>query len=499
MIKSMFTPANRYKKATRSYRRRSSNNKSFWLGRLLFSSGSQYLTTIVSAILLSAFVFSGFLLFRFSDSQDLLNRGRKQMAQGKVAWASRTFETLVNRHPDQYEGHLLLGQAYLQLGERKKAEQEFVTASALQQKLGKNSADPSAELAMGRLAIARKQYAEAEKQFLNVAKTSPKNIEVRQALFDLYQDWANRLIEDNKPLEQALSKYDKAWLYVSDFEQERRLKSSWLALIRQYTEQQIKQQHYAPVIQLLERSLKLNYDPELLNQLAATHEKKGDLPQAITWYRKAFESNPTQMGLKLSAVLIRQGEALAKAGKTDEANLLFAEAKKVSKTASIPLDTIYPIELSKVKLRTLVSADTDEVQPELTVTFANDAKTQALPYLMARVQFYANDQLVGETKQIIATHTMPLPAHKQAKRTVVFKPAEALNLYQLENQSLVARLSVAYNEGESPNWKQLQAEEITIKRHPDPEPSDTGLPSATRHQTPDTHTGVMEVLPAPPQ
>jgi tetratricopeptide (TPR) repeat protein len=451
-------------KAKRSRRPVRRRPKQFLLGRLYLGLPSQYATTIISAILLSAFVFSGFLLFRYSDTHDLLNRGRKQMAQGKVAWAAKTLETLVNHHPDHYDGLLLLGQAYLQLGERKKAEQAFMAASLLQSKAGMDSKDPNAGLALGKLAMARKQYADAEKQFLQMAKLHPKNAEVRKALFNLYHDWANRLLEDKKPLDQPLSKFEKAWEYVSDYDEQDQLKSAWLATMRQYVEDQVKQKHFDNAIRMLERVLKVNYDPEMQVQLASTYERKGDLNNAIAGYRKAFTSNPPIIGMKLSSLLVKKGEQLAKAGKADEAAALFAEAKQVSNTASIPLDTIYPIKLSQVKLSYDNNLDTDEVHPELHVTFANGAKNKPLPFLAARVQFFANDQLLGEVRQPVATAEDPLQENKQAPKTLVFRPTESLNLYQLEGKPLIARLSVAYNDGDKPSWKQLLAEEVVVHR-----------------------------------
>ena len=478
-------------KARRSRRPVRRRPKQFLLGRLYLGLPSQYATTIISAVLLSAFVFSGFLLFRYSDTQDLLNRGRKQMAQGKVAFAARTLESLVNKNPDNYEGLLLLGQAYLQLGERKKAEQAFSAALLLQNKGGINSKDPKAALSLGKLAMARKQYAEAEKQFLQVEQQFPKSPEVRQALFGLYHDWANRLVEDEKPLEQSLSKFEKAWTYVSDYTEQGRLKSSWFAVMRQYVEGQIKQKHFDTAIRVLERSLKLSFDTELQMQLASTYEKKGDLDKAIDWYRKAFNGNPPIIGMKLSSLLVLRGQQLAKAGKSDEAAAMFAEAKQVSSTASIPLDTIYPVKLSQVKLTYDNNLDTDEVHPELRVTFANGNKTKPLPFLAARVQFFANDQLLGEVVQPVAQPENPLDANAAGPKALVFKPLESLNLYQLEGKPLVARLSVSYSEGEHPNWKQIRAEEITIRRaNPtvlnDPMSPPEGMPG-------------VEVIPEPPQ
>jgi tetratricopeptide (TPR) repeat protein len=449
------------RRSKRTTRRRT---KQFLLGRLYLGLPSQYATTIISAILLSAFVFSGFLLFRYSDTQDLLNRGRKQMAQGKMAWAAKTLENLVNHNPEHMEAHLLLGQAYLQLGERKKAEQQFLSANALQNKTGTPATGPEAGLALGKLAMSRKHYAEAETQFLKMAKTHPKNTEVRQALFDLYRDWGDRLVEDAKPLQEPINKYELAWTYVTDYEQQSRLKSSWLAVLRQYVEQQTKQRHYDPAIKTLERAIKLNYDAELLVQVAGIYEKKNDIEHAITWYRKAYASNPALVGVKLSTLLLKKGEGLAKAGKTAEAEALFAEAKKVSKTASIPLDVLFPLKVTDVKLTYENNLTTDEVQPVLNATFANSAKGKALNFLVARVQFFANDQMVSEVKLPVASPDSPLAENETRRKPLVFKPAESLNLYQLEGKPLVARLSVAYHEGETPNWKQLRAEEVLVQR-----------------------------------
>jgi hypothetical protein len=51
-------------------------------------------------MLLSALVFSGVLLLDASNSQDHLHQAKQFMEEGKVAWAVKDLEALIEEHPD---------------------------------------------------------------------------------------------------------------------------------------------------------------------------------------------------------------------------------------------------------------------------------------------------------------------------------------------------------------------------------------------------------------
>jgi tetratricopeptide (TPR) repeat protein len=230
-----------------------------FFGNFYLNPSVQYLTTIVSAIALAGFVFSGFLLFRFTDEEDLINRGRMQLSEGKVAWAARTFQTLVNHHRDSYEGHLLLGQAYLQLDERRKAEQEFELAASLKGRTG----GQAPEIALSKVAMAQGDFFKSEQILLKAYKRHRKDADVRQAMFELYEHWGSVLAEaPQKDYAEIVNKYTLALNYVKDYQAQQAVEDKLIDAIHMHTDRLITMKEYPEAVRLLKLSLRLSICPK---------------------------------------------------------------------------------------------------------------------------------------------------------------------------------------------------------------------------------------------
>ncbi len=444
-------------------------NRNAFVGAFYRNPAIQYATTVVSAIALAGFIFSGILLFRYADTADLISQGQRQMSEGKVALAARTFQILVNRHPESYEGHLLLGKAYLELDERRKAEQEFKIASSLKTR-GRGITGEGAEIAMSKLAIAQKDFNKAEDLLIKAYKKSPRDEELQEALFELYETWGDTLSEEpNKDYNEIIKKYEKSLRYVDEYRLEEMVKEKLMGIIAVYTDELRVQKDHKKIIRLLSKSLKYQYLPDSMIQIAESYEKLNQLDDAIDWYRKAFDANPSVVSIRLTDVLVKRGRQLLDEKKPEEAQKYFDEADQISKLANIPLDTLYPVKATEVHMASVIDGETGEFEPKVNVKFVNEAD-RPLNFLLAKAVFLSGDEEVAVITETVATPEEPLgvKGSKAATRTLTLKPENKLNIHQLKKPQLQVRISVAYSEGPNQAWKVKALQEAAIKR---PEPT----------------------------
>lgn len=443
--------------------RRRRQRKTFF-GNFYQNPQVQYLTTIVSAIALAGFVFSGFLLFRFTDEEDLINRGRMQLAEGKVAWAAKTFQTLVSHHSDSYEGHLLLGQAYLQLDERRKAEQEFEIAASLKNKGG----DSAPEIALSKVAMAQGDFAKAEEILNKAYRRNRKDKDVRQAMFELYNQWGDTLNEPaDKDYGLIVQKFQNALRYASDYQDQQGVEEKLVDAIHTYTDRLIAMKDYDTALHLLKVSLRFKYLPETLVQIADTYGKKNDLDASIDWYRKAFDANPNVIGLRFTNVLVQKGQQLMDQKKPDEAQKYFEEADKISQQAKVPLDNLYPVTVSSVKITSSFDAATGEFEPTVNVKLSNDA-SRDLGFLAVKAEFISGSDTVAQATEEAAGPGNPLPMKNSAApgksvRTVTLKPDTPLNVHSLQGGKVTVKISIAYRDGKDAEWKVKSIQETTVR------------------------------------
>lgn len=436
--------------------------RQIFFGNFYLNPSVQYLTTIVSAIALAGFVFSGFLLFRFTDEEDLINRGKMQLMEGKVAWAAKTFQTLVSHHRDSYEGHLLLGQAYLQLDERRKAEQEFELAASFKKKSG----DSSPDIAMSKVSMARGDFASAEKRLYDAWRRNRLDPKIKQARYELYEHWGNTLSEaEPKDYASIVQKYQTALHYVNDYQDQQAVEEKLIDAIRAYTDKLISMKDYGTAIQQLKISLRFKYLPDTLVQIAETYSRMGNLDDSIEWYRKAFEVNPEVVGLRLTNMLVQKGQKLVADKKSDEAKAYFDEADKISQQAKVPLDSLYPVSVSSVRIKNDMDDATGEFEPTVDIKLSNDA-SRDLSFLSVRAEFISGNETLALSSEQVATPDKPLSmagGHGKSTVTVSLKPDSKLNVHALQGGKMTVKISIAYRDGNDAVWKLKSIQEATIQ------------------------------------
>jgi Tfp pilus assembly protein PilF len=439
--------------------------RQIFLGNFYLNPSVQYLTTIVSAIALAGFVFSGFLLFRFTDEEDLINRGKMQLMEGKVAWAAKTFQTLVTHHRDSYEGHLLLGQAYLQLDERRKAEQEFEIAASLKNKSG----DSSPEIALSKVAMAQRDFMRAEKILSKAWRRNRQDAEVKQAMFELYEQWGNTLSEaEPKDYAAIVQKYRTSLLYVSDYQAQQGVEEKLIEAIHAYTDRLIAMKDYGTAIQQLKVSLRFKYLPDTLVQIAEIYGRMNQVDDSIEWYRKAFEVNPNVVGLRLTNVLVQKGQQLMEEKKPDEAKKYFEEADQISQQAKVPLDNLYPVSVSSVKINNDMDDATGEFEPTVEIKLSNDS-SRDLSFLAVKAEFISGDATLAQSTEQVASPDKPLSmkstrsGRSKSTVSVSLKPDSKLNIHALQGGKMTVKISIAYRDGNDAIWKLKSIQEATIQ------------------------------------
>lgn len=524
---------------------RRQRNRQPWatISRILLEPRLQYVLIFVSALTFAALLFSGFLLFRYSDTQDLLNRGKQQMAEGKVALAAKTFQLLVSRDPNHYEGHIRLGQAFLELDDKRKAEQAFKVATLLKTESGKNSPslrggmdDTLATIAVSKLALARGQYALAQEKLDALMETQKKTpasalpAELREALFDLHTSWADALYSDPQQWPNAIIHYKKAMPYAPNYALEDRFKDKLVQLMQQQADKLLQADPQSDrAVALVKESLRYQYSMDTLVRLADLYESQDQLDEALVWYRKAFEANPETMSLKYTNLLIKKGRQLVDEAKPEEAAAYFEEARRIGEMAQLGQDQLFPVAVHSLRLQ-LEDANpyAQEFRPVVQFRLENRAD-KPLDFLVGKVVFYSGDRKLAEVEQPLLNPPevlqplynppakapapldgkAPIEAEKQKPasvaskknanaKTITLKLGERLTTHQLKGRPMTVKVYVAYQEGESQQWylKALRDVRVVIALPPKPK-EETETP---QHQQPEMIlTPVPPRSPAPPR
>jgi len=334
--------------------RRRSRTNPLWpfLSRVFYlDPQKQYILIILSAVAMATLVFSGLLLFRQSDHGDMMTRGEWLMKQGKVALAAREFEQVVRRYRNSYEAHLALGKAYMEIDEPQKAAKEFKVASLL--KVG-NPRESGAHIAISRLMIAEGKYEDAERELVKAYRARPQNKkdpELQAAMVDLYEDWGDWYLEQTPAnYEEAFLKFSTGLRFVKSDQAQLSLKDKLVSSAKLLSDVYDNNKDYDKAIAVMKRALHYQYTADNMAAISAFFEEKADVDSAIVWSRKAYELDPKRISLNLSQLLIKKGRELNEAHLPKKAEAYFAEAQKVNDTVKTPLNELYPLKTSGVKL-----------------------------------------------------------------------------------------------------------------------------------------------------
>lgn len=459
----------------------------FGLASAVLEPRAQALWLTLSLSLFGLLLLSGALLFRYSDTEDLLSRGKQYLLEGKAAWAAETFRRLVHSSPKVSEGYLRLGQAYLELGEPQLAQQAFETAALLESPAQSLSQTPAQKaIAQANLAVASGQFASAKTQLLTVLKALPPaspqtnaaQADLNEALATLHTLWGLFLLEEAHQPQQAALRFEEGLSFirpVTATQAERRAALVGRTVDALLQAQAYKAQRHGPYAQqkaLLLKALGFQYNPVILLKLAQAAQQAGQPQAALSYYEEAFTLEPALVAKPFSLWLQQEEKRLLALGKPQAAQKPAALLKQVVAQGLEPISLAWPVMVNALNLTTVVlDKDTGELKPRVQLNLSNQRAT-ALPFVQVKAIFYSGDKPLTT-----AIQTVRLLGAGQS-RSLSLQPLDELDVYKLEEGKLKAKVWVAFSEAAKPHWLNKAQVEKTVLTLPVglPKPWEPPLP-----------------------
>lgn len=420
--------------------------------------GMQLLFTVLAAIVLSGMVFSGLLVFRQSDYDDLMGRGEHLVAEGKVARAAAIYERVLSQYGEGYAVYLALGKAYLAMNEPEKARKVLEAALALKTRDG----GVEALLVKSQLLVVAKEYQPATELLHERLKTLPKDHPswktLRVALSDAYTYWADEQ-RQNGELEEALATYQKGLAAAGTYSQEEAINKDLSDIALQLAEQYLVEKKPEALIETLRPVLDISPDPALMIRLADAYQDTGELEQAITWYRRAYDSQPELIRAKLSQAMLARGKELLKEGKSAEAAPYFSEAESMiasNTSTDEAMASLYPVEISSFNVIPNFNRGALLVQPSAKIT-VKSLSHRDISDLLARLQIRTESEVLSESQATVASSEKPLtPSGKESTKSLTIGTPSALSVSSHLGSVLTLQVSVSYDGGNQWHTKAIQ-------------------------------------------
>jgi tetratricopeptide (TPR) repeat protein len=260
---------------------------------------------MLSAMVLAALIFTGFLAFKLSDDEELFRHGKQLYREGKTAWAINTFETLITHNPKHYEAYLYLGRAYLEEHNLPKAEQAFRQASLIREST-EVGAELTTAVVTANLAMIRGRYRDAEVALLPLTQHPEyqQNPEFRAVITKLYTTWGDELSQQ-AIWQRAILQYEQALQYVREVKDQKALEMRVLLCYQALIKQAQKAKDTPNLIKYYTQRLKYQHTLSDVLTLADLEKQQHHWPQALDWYRRAYQED-TALGYQPLQQALRQ-------------------------------------------------------------------------------------------------------------------------------------------------------------------------------------------------
>ena len=287
---------------------------------------------------------------------------------------------------------------------------------------------------------------------------------------------------------KVIAKYERALRYANDYRNEDTVKEKLIDCYTVYAGYLTDQKQDEQAIALMKKSLRYRYLPETLIEVASEYERIGNLDEAIVWYRKAFDANPSTISIRLTAVLMKKGRILLEEKKSEEAQRYFDEADQIGKKANLSLDEIYNVKIAEMQVVSNVDAETGAFTPKIKLRLEN-AGDRPINFMIVKAVVMAGDEEITEMTEVIASPDKPLLSPTDVEgsvsrgkesptmASVVLKPKEKLNVHMFKRGQFKVVISTAYSEGPDQVWKIKTTQEAKIQKLPTDNGSDAPVPS----------------------
>jgi tetratricopeptide (TPR) repeat protein len=422
----------------------------------------QALVTIMAALLLAGILFSGVLLLDYTNHADLLAKGKQLMKEGKVAWAADNFRKIIQQDSAHYEAHLRLGQVLLELGELEQAEHEFETAMAIKLNIAPSQRtidqDTLVSIASAKLSMIKKRWEEAEKTLMLAYEQQPNNIELKEALWVLYQQWGQNAFEQQHG-DEAITHWGQALDFVGRYKQEEETQA-WLTKGLQTAYTALEKRKALPQERLafIETALRKHYSYKLLLAKAMIYEYElKDATLALDAYRQAYQAQPQVVGLKWLEQLDVASQKAQLSGNTALSSTLEAEALTVKQALKQhqPAGKRVSVTIQSIE-RTAEDAETTEWEPKVVLNLTNHGSV-SMPYLKIKIVLSSNTQLLCSFTQEVFP---PLQAGEVRK--LVLLPKQRYLMHKLQNGLLQADVLLTLDEEDPVIWVVKDKKQVTL-------------------------------------
>jgi cytochrome c-type biogenesis protein CcmH/NrfG len=444
----------------RPFARKKRYRKGLWpfINRLLYlTPQKQYFVIIMSAVVMGALAFSGILVFRQADQGDLLRRGQWLMTQEKAVLAAQLFENLVQKNPDSYEGHLALGQAYINMDEAQKASLEFDKASRLKPR---NGSLVGADIAMARLLMSQNKLVEAESTLLNALKHAKEDPELLLALTDLYGRWGDQYKEQDVPdYDKAYIQYIRALKYARSEQTVRPLSEKLFESSDYLADKFLDRKEYDKAAVVLKATLRYQATPVQLMRLGEIYKRKSDLENAIFWYRKAYQSDTKKVAFILTNLLSEQAKMFQSTHQDKKAKQLLEEAKKIANQSQLSPDILYPFELINPKIR--FKKEGASLVATVAYTFVYQGAVP-LHGLKTRVRFQSGGKTLTELSKTVLDPAAKKVLSVASKTDVAFRQIPPIALSAVKNNAMLALIQIQYPDIDAHTWFDLKSIDIPV-------------------------------------
>ena len=416
----------------------------------------QMIGIVVIAVLLSGLVFSGVLLLDSSNSQDHLHQAKQFMEEGKVAWAAKDLEALIEEHPDLYEAWIYLGQCYLELNELDKAENAFESAMAIRTKhkgFQYNTQDVLTLLAESKLLRLQHRYKEAENLLIKAYEKHPANIDLKHALWDVYYQWGLWLLNQNTDPLKALEVLENAQSFVTRYRYDIKLQEAIEeAVNRQYLHLQETGASLKARRVFLKHALSKHYSHVVLANLAQVEADDHHTQASLLYLKQAYTLMPHLYALRYSQSLEDNLKLAITEGHQRRARALMASLERIQhqiKEHKNQLPYAVTASIASLALKAL-NPKTGEWSPNISVRLQNRGSSE-IPFTKVKLRLFSGKHTLDLHYESLKT---PLSASKSVGSTQIIHLSDEHHymVQRLTEGRLSLEVFIAFDESKEAQW-----------------------------------------------
>ena len=355
--------------------------------------------------LLCILAIAGFVYYENNKPTSVAGYMRKAdnlAKNGKIAYAIEDYNKIVRVFSENYEAHIHLAELYVEVNEPYLAKVEYMKAINLGYK-----SKYQANIAMANIYIKENNYTLAE-SFINEIKDI-KDSKAQQLIGDFYYNQG--IVSKKNDKTDAIRKFKTAYKYykISNSPNLAKLKKDIINTYIAISNDLISINKPQDAIDILKSSLSFLNNAETHYRLAKIYGKQGNIDNAISEYKTAFNLNPDVSNNKEQYVqlLIKKAELLKGKGDKVSEEFYYAWAKKLDSKLNIPMNPDSRIIIDNLAAKCNENINKDILIPEVSLKLTNISKNK-INYLKIKVVFLENNKPFSEEIKTLTSEKNPL-------------------------------------------------------------------------------------------